>query len=197
MLAAVEVRGKVDGGFGVRSSAFGVGAPTRGLPETGGLRAIIPAMPTHFLDLLLVVRCGTFAFTQPKLALVVSLSDLRLGQRCESGITVLEPSAPDVFRQSKPDGVAIMRIQSCQEALEFPPRIPDVKARVDTSDSWWEVLLRMRRDARIGELELSLMASGYEGPDAARLEELFDAVLAAAGVSDRCLGHVLAGERRK
>ena len=168
-----------------------------GFPEFGGSCAIIPAMPTCFLDLLLVVRCGSFAFTRPKLALVVSLSDLQLDKRRESGITVVEPGAPDVFRQATPDEVAVGRILSCQEALGFPPKTPDVKERVDTSDSWWEVLLRIRRDAQMGELDLSLMASGYEGPDAARLEELFDAVLVAAGISEPCLGHALAGGRRK
>ena len=106
---------------------------------------MIPKMSSHFLDLLLVVRRGSFAFTQPKLALVVSLSDLWLGSRRESNVTVVEPGAPDVFRLAAPDEVVLARILSCQQELGFPPQTPEVKERVDTSDSWCEVLLRIAR----------------------------------------------------
>jgi len=37
--------------------------------------------PRYFLDVLLVVRCGAITLARPRLALVLSLSALRLGSR--------------------------------------------------------------------------------------------------------------------
>lgn len=59
-----------------------------------------------------------------------------------------------------------------------------MEAVVDTSDSAVAVLLDLAHEKGVRRIELGLLSSGYEGPDAAALRAFFAALLALAGVRD-------------
>jgi hypothetical protein len=73
------------------------------------------------------------------------------------------------------------------EALGVPGRRPDVEAVLDTSDGWTHLLVRVRSMDRTTTFEVGGYSSGFEGPDAERLRELFRYLFGLAGFRDYCL----------
>ena len=82
------------------------------------------------------------------------------------------------------------------EEAGLPGRDPRVEAVVDTSDTSNVLLLRLAHEKGAHVLDLPMMASGYDGPDAPALRRFCGALLSMAGVRDGGVRHVLGGEAR-
>jgi hypothetical protein len=79
------------------------------------------------------------------------------------------------------------------EATGFPIRLPEVEGKNDTSDRWAQVLLFLSLDGAAQTLDLSLLSSGFEGPDAPALRRFFSVLLSVAGVQDESIRFDLVG----
>ncbi len=79
----------------------------------------------------------------------------------------------------------------CRAAEEagLAERVPRVEVVADTSDRFAHVLLVVSHEKGSHTLQLNLMCSGYEGPDAPALQRFFALLFKAAGVRD---GSILA-----
>lgn len=89
----------------------------------------------------------------------------------------------DAFREYRQevDSERALELASQVEALGMPDRVPDVSAVFDTSGSWTNLVLRVKRDARCSELSLSLQCSGFEGADQHQLRRLLQSLCDACG----------------
>ncbi len=79
------------------------------------------------------------------------------------------------------------------KAAGFPDRLPVVEGKNDTSDRWAQVLLVVSIDGKSQTLDLSLLSSGFEGPDAPALRRFFSVLLSVAGIQDESVRFDLVG----
>ena len=86
----------------------------------------------------------------------------------------------------------LRRLCGLAEATGILERDPRVEAVVDTSDGTVRALLDIAHEKGARRIQLDLMSSGYEGPDAAALQDFCAALLACAGVRDEGLWRDLA-----
>lgn len=86
----------------------------------------------------------------------------------------------------------LRRLCRLAEDMGILERDPRVEAVVDTSDSAVAVLLDLAHEKGARRIELGLMSSGYEGPDAAAMKAFFAALLGLAGLRDPGLWRDLA-----
>jgi hypothetical protein len=109
--------------------------------------------------------------------------------------TVAEPSGG--FREFALGDSEFKQLCRVVGELEIATREPRVRAVVDTSDGWTEVLLHLAHEAGERTILLRLFVSGFEGEDAVRLHRLFSLLLASAGVRDEGLRVQLTDEVRR
>jgi len=108
-----------------------------------------------------------------------------LGDKADAGGTVAQGGAGiRTFAVSAPQ---LTQLHGLAKQAGFPVRTPDVQPRNDTSDGWSQVLLYVALDGTSRTLELSLLSSGFEGPDSSRLKAFLAALLQAADVKDESI----------
>jgi hypothetical protein len=90
------------------------------------------------------------------------------------------------FRDFTPSADDVRALAAMAEGLDFAR----VEARVDTSDTWHEIVLHVNGRT----LALAIMASGFQGEGADALRRFFARLLASAGVRDESLRVQLTGE---
>ncbi len=89
------------------------------------------------------------------------------------------------FRDFAPSADDVRALAEMADGLDFAR----VEARVDTSDTWHEIVLHVNGRT----LALALMSTGFEGDDAPALRRFFARLLGSAGVRDESLWVQLTG----
>jgi hypothetical protein len=87
-------------------------------------------------------------------------------------------------RSIAPAEEAVRSLLALADAAGLTSRKCRVTARVDTSDLWSVNLLRIDLDGKTTTLDLQLMATGFEGPDAVAVRDFFKRLLDLAGILD-------------
>jgi len=67
------------------------------------------------------------------------------------------------------------------KAFRFPEHAPHVDGIIDSSDSWYQTILRVALDSLQRTLDLNFQCSGYDGDDAEGLRALFRHLTTMAG----------------
>ncbi|MFT4514891.1 MAG: hypothetical protein ACI91B_003604, partial [Planctomycetota bacterium] len=67
------------------------------------------------------------------------------------------------------------------DALGMPVRTPEVSPAFDTSDSWTNLLLWVKKDEQSISFEIGMQCSGFEGPDAEALRRLLHTLCSLCG----------------
>ena len=101
----------------------------------------------------------------PRLKLSLYLSGLRLNDGVQARGT--RAGFPEFSATAAQFGELVRTA----EAAGFPGRLPKVDGKNDTSDRWAQVLLYLSIDGKSQTLDLSLLSSGFEGPDAPALNQ--------------------------
>jgi hypothetical protein len=136
------------------------------------------------LDVALVhVEGGLTGRRSMRLALHASCLLLDAGPRGSGSV-----SEPDrgiaAFALSEADCRALC---AAAEEAGLEDRVPRVSEVADTSDRFARVTLVASHEKGSRTLQLDLMHSSYEGPDAAALGRFFGILLRAAGVRDEAV----------
>jgi hypothetical protein len=106
------------------------------------------------------------------------------------GSVVADGAAPRDVDFTDAEFRGLLRLAEDVGILERDPR---VEAVADTSDTSNALLIRLAHEAGARAVELPMMCSGYDGPDAAALRRVCAALLAKAEVRDDVLWFYLAG----
>jgi len=67
------------------------------------------------------------------------------------------------------------------EALGMPARVPDLEPVFDTSSTWTNLVVWVKRDGQSRSFEIGLQSSGFEGPDADGFRRLLRSLCALSG----------------
>jgi hypothetical protein len=128
---------------------------------------------------------------RPVLNLTLTFSGAEGLPQFEAGLSVLDArGARQVpLRQEQFD--ALVR---ALEATGIEQRVPKVDGKIDTSDSSARLLMHVAHEKGSRLLDVDLLSSGYEGPDAPALQKFLGLLLDAAGVRDASIRHDLAGD---
>jgi hypothetical protein len=102
---------------------------------------------------------------------------------------------PAGFRDFAPADADFRDLCRLAGELDVAHRAPRVRPKVDTSDSWAEILLRIAHENGERTVVLQLSGSGFEGEDAPLLQGFFVLLLRSAGVRDVSAWIDLTGSR--
>lgn len=153
-------------------------------------------MKAIFLDLHLSVTGGAYT-TVGELQLYCWLRAVRLPDHLDAAklVVVTRRGGKLEVREPPLEIRQVASLLSVLEDLGFPPRRPRVEDVFDTSDSWQNVVLRVRLNDDVGTLELSLCSSGFEGEDAGVLRKVFRWILETSQSNHRDLWSNLVSPR--
>jgi hypothetical protein len=144
------------------------------------------------LDVALLHVSG-FLVQQRSLNLALRAGCVLFDNGAKGSGTVAEPKRGFVeFALADGDCRELCRAAEEAGLAERPPRVKEV---ADTSDRFAQVLLVVTHEKGSHTLQLNLMCSGYEGPDAPALQRFFALLLKCAGVRDGSILADLAAQR--
>jgi hypothetical protein len=128
---------------------------------------------------------------RPVLNLSITLGGVEGLPQFEAGLSVLDArGARQVPLREEPFGALVRAL----EATGIEQRVPKVDGKIDTSDSSARLLMHVAHEKGSRLLDVDLLSSGYEGPDAPALRKFLGLLLDAAGVSDPSIRNDLAGD---
>lgn len=150
-----------------------------------------------YLDLLLTVTGGSFNVVG-RLRLFCWLKAIRNpGFEPRGRRVVVQPSEPGGQLEPREQEFEPGRVEGLVKALQdlgFPERPLQVEPVFDTSDVWEHVVLRVTLNDATAEVNLGLLASGFDGEDAEGLREVFRRLLDVVGLRRQSGWYNLTGE---
>lgn len=126
----------------------------------------------------------------PRQNLSLFLSGFLMDDLHASGSVTLQSGTMTEFPVGPMDFEGLCRTAEAAGLIE---RVPNVTEVQDTSNRWSLVLLHVAHEKGSHNLSLSLLSSGFRGPDAPALQKFFDRLLTIAGVKDDVIRHDLTG----
>ena len=147
-------------------------------------------MSLQSFSLTLTHRSGPVG-RRPRLTLALTVDGVVGLPQFECGGSVaIGPRALSEFKLSPEQ---FQRLGAALEATGIETRVPKVDGRIDTSDTAARLLLHVALDKGSRTLDVDLLSSGYEGPDAPALRKFLGLLLDAAGVTDAGIRRDLTG----
>lgn len=147
-------------------------------------------MSLQSLSLTLSLRAGPIG-RQPRLIFALTLDGMIGLPQVECGGTVAV--ADRGFSDFKLTQDQFLRLCGALEETGIETRVPKVDGKMDTSDSSARILMHAALEKGSRTLDVDLLSSSYEGPDAPALRKFMGLLLDAADVTDLSIRHDLCG----
>lgn len=155
------------------------------------------AAEAFYLDVYLTVTGGAFNVVGA-LRLFGWLKAARgPGFEPRGHLVVVQPSGAGGTLKAREKDIEAEQVDGLVKSLRhlgFPDRSPRVEETFDTSDVWEHVVFRVTLNDATAEVDLALLASGFEGEDAEALRDVFRNLLDAAGLRGHADWYNLTGE---
>lgn len=128
---------------------------------------------------------------RPRLLLALTLEGVvgLPGFECGGSVAVGDRALSEFKLGAEP----FQRLCAALEQTGIESRVPKVDGKIDTSDRAARLLLHVATEKGSRTLDVDLLSSGYEGPDAPALQKVMGLLLDAAGVKDPSIRFDLCG----